>query len=330
MFAMTAAHPRMPLPSYARVRNPANGREVIVRVNDRGPFVPGRIIDLSYTAALKLGLLGGVAPVEVERLTFDRPLARRHPRAAAGAAKRRGRRCARRPRRSAGTGAAALACAQTAYRPPVTSSTRPWCRPRRRPAARRWPRPPRRTCRRAAWAPAAPAAGAVGLAAAGVDLGVDDAGPHRVHAHALGGHLARQAQREGVDRGLGRGVVDVLARRAQPRGGRRQVDDAPPAPPRRVLMRRTASRAHHIVPSTLMPTCAAAAGAAHLVHTLGDVDHAGVVHQAAQRPPKARVAARRRAPAPRSRGDVGLQHQAWRPRARTCRATACAAASSRV
>jgi rare lipoprotein A len=69
MFAMTAAHPTMPIPSYARVRNPANGRAVVVRINDRGPFHPGRIIDLSYTAALKLGLLGGVAPVEVERLT---------------------------------------------------------------------------------------------------------------------------------------------------------------------------------------------------------------------------------------------------------------------
>jgi rare lipoprotein A len=71
MYAMTAAHPTMPLPSYAHVRNPANGREVIVRVNDRGPFVPGRIIDLSYTAALRLGLLRGVAPVEVERITHD-------------------------------------------------------------------------------------------------------------------------------------------------------------------------------------------------------------------------------------------------------------------
>lgn len=71
MYAMTAAHKTMPLPSYARVRNPANGREVIVRVNDRGPFVDGRVIDLSYTAALRLGLLGGVAPVEVERLTHD-------------------------------------------------------------------------------------------------------------------------------------------------------------------------------------------------------------------------------------------------------------------
>jgi rare lipoprotein A len=71
MYAMTAAHKTMPIPSYARVRNPANGRAVIVRVNDRGPFVAGRVIDLSYTAALKLGLLGGVAPVEVERLTHD-------------------------------------------------------------------------------------------------------------------------------------------------------------------------------------------------------------------------------------------------------------------
>jgi rare lipoprotein A len=71
MYAMTAAHKTMPLPSYARVRNPANGREIVVRVNDRGPFHAGRIIDLSYSAALKLGVLGGVAPVEVERLTHE-------------------------------------------------------------------------------------------------------------------------------------------------------------------------------------------------------------------------------------------------------------------
>ncbi len=71
MYAMTAAHPTLPIPSYARVRNPANGREIVVRVNDRGPFHSGRIIDLSYTAALKLDLLRGVAPVEVERLTHD-------------------------------------------------------------------------------------------------------------------------------------------------------------------------------------------------------------------------------------------------------------------
>ncbi|MBI3367234.1 MAG: septal ring lytic transglycosylase RlpA family protein [Burkholderiales bacterium] len=71
MYAMTAAHRTMPIPSYARVRNPANDREVIVRINDRGPFHPDRVIDLSYTAALKLGLLGGVAPVVVERLTNE-------------------------------------------------------------------------------------------------------------------------------------------------------------------------------------------------------------------------------------------------------------------
>ncbi len=69
MYAMTAAHKTMPIPSYARVRNPANGREVIVRINDRGPFAQGRVIDLSYTAALRLGLLNGVAPVEVRRIT---------------------------------------------------------------------------------------------------------------------------------------------------------------------------------------------------------------------------------------------------------------------
>jgi rare lipoprotein A len=71
MYAMTAAHKTLPIPSYARVRNPSNGKEVIVRVNDRGPFAPGRVIDLSYTAALKLGVLGGVTPVEITRITED-------------------------------------------------------------------------------------------------------------------------------------------------------------------------------------------------------------------------------------------------------------------
>jgi rare lipoprotein A len=71
MYAMTAAHKTLPIPSYARVRNPANGAEVLVRINDRGPFVAGRIVDLSYTAALKLGVLRGVVTVELERITFD-------------------------------------------------------------------------------------------------------------------------------------------------------------------------------------------------------------------------------------------------------------------
>ena len=67
MFAMTAAHPTLPLPSYARVTNLANGRTVVVRVNDRGPFLHGRLIDLSYAAAWKLGYIGsGSAQVEVE------------------------------------------------------------------------------------------------------------------------------------------------------------------------------------------------------------------------------------------------------------------------
>lgn len=69
MYAMSAAHKTLPLPSYARVTNLDNGHSVIVRVNDRGPFVPGRIIDLSYTAAQKLGYTDkGVARVEVVAL----------------------------------------------------------------------------------------------------------------------------------------------------------------------------------------------------------------------------------------------------------------------
>ncbi|KAB2917877.1 MAG: septal ring lytic transglycosylase RlpA family protein, partial [Dechloromonas sp.] len=59
MFAMTAAHPTLALPSYVRVTNLGSGKSVIVRVNDRGPFHAGRIIDLSYTAAYKLGLVNG-------------------------------------------------------------------------------------------------------------------------------------------------------------------------------------------------------------------------------------------------------------------------------
>jgi rare lipoprotein A len=67
MFAMTAAHPTLPIPSYARVTNLANGKSVVVRVNDRGPFLHERVIDLSYAAAWKLGYIGsGSAMVEVE------------------------------------------------------------------------------------------------------------------------------------------------------------------------------------------------------------------------------------------------------------------------
>ena len=69
MYKMTAAHPTLPIPSYARVTNLRNGKKVIVRVNDRGPFHSSRIIDLSYTAALKLGYVqNGSSELEVERL----------------------------------------------------------------------------------------------------------------------------------------------------------------------------------------------------------------------------------------------------------------------
>jgi rare lipoprotein A len=69
MFAMTAAHPTLPIPSYVRVTNLANQKSVIVRVNDRGPFLHERAIDVSYTAAHKLGIIGaGSGEVEVESL----------------------------------------------------------------------------------------------------------------------------------------------------------------------------------------------------------------------------------------------------------------------
>lgn len=69
MHAMTAAHPTLPLPSIVRVENLKNGRSVVVRVNDRGPFVQGRIIDLSKQAADQLGFVhDGTAPVRVSLL----------------------------------------------------------------------------------------------------------------------------------------------------------------------------------------------------------------------------------------------------------------------
>jgi rare lipoprotein A len=72
MYGMSAAHPTLPIPSYARVTNPANGKSVIVRINDRGPFLHNRIMDLSYVAAYKLGYINqGSAEVEVESIAVD-------------------------------------------------------------------------------------------------------------------------------------------------------------------------------------------------------------------------------------------------------------------
>ena len=73
MFAMTAAHPTLPIPSYARVTNLKNGQWVVVRINDRGPFHSNRVIDLSYAAAARIGIAGpGSGMVEVERV-FESP-----------------------------------------------------------------------------------------------------------------------------------------------------------------------------------------------------------------------------------------------------------------
>jgi rare lipoprotein A len=69
MYVMTAAHKTLPLPTYVKVKNLNNGRVAIVKVNDRGPFHANRVIDLSYAAALKLGVFPkGTAPVEIETL----------------------------------------------------------------------------------------------------------------------------------------------------------------------------------------------------------------------------------------------------------------------
>ena len=74
MLAMTAAHKTLPLPTYVQVTNLANGKKVIVKVNDRGPFVSNRLIDLSYVAAKKLGMLGhGTAYVDVKAINPEQP-----------------------------------------------------------------------------------------------------------------------------------------------------------------------------------------------------------------------------------------------------------------
>jgi len=74
MYAMTAAHRGLPLPTYVRVRNLDNGREAVVKVNDRGPFHPNRVIGLSYAAATKLGILErGTGLVELEAIDPARP-----------------------------------------------------------------------------------------------------------------------------------------------------------------------------------------------------------------------------------------------------------------
>jgi len=75
MYSMSAAHTRLPLPTYVKVTNLNNDRTVTVRVNDRGPFHPERIIDLSFAAAYKLGMLdSGTAPVRVEAINLKTPM----------------------------------------------------------------------------------------------------------------------------------------------------------------------------------------------------------------------------------------------------------------
>lgn len=82
MYSMTAAHKTLPLPTYVRVRNLRNNKSIVVRVNDRGPFVHNRIIDLSYAAAMKLDMIkDGTSMVEVTAISFDQPSGARPTRA---------------------------------------------------------------------------------------------------------------------------------------------------------------------------------------------------------------------------------------------------------
>jgi rare lipoprotein A len=75
MYKMTAAHPTLPIPSFVRITSVASGKQVVVRINDRGPFHSSRIVDVSYTAALKLGLLDkGSHEVDLERLLPGDPV----------------------------------------------------------------------------------------------------------------------------------------------------------------------------------------------------------------------------------------------------------------
>ena len=84
MYRLSAAHPRLPIPGYARVRNLENGRETVVRVNDRGPFHGARFLDLSYAAAVKLGFAEqGTARVRVTALAESK-----EPKESAGSAVR--------------------------------------------------------------------------------------------------------------------------------------------------------------------------------------------------------------------------------------------------
>lgn len=83
MYRMTAAHKTLPIPCYVQVTNLDNGKQIIVRVNDRGPFHSGRIIDLSYVAALKLGIVRyGSAPVRIRTITAASPDTKSRPRQA--------------------------------------------------------------------------------------------------------------------------------------------------------------------------------------------------------------------------------------------------------
>jgi rare lipoprotein A (peptidoglycan hydrolase) len=151
MYGMTAAHKTLPLPAYVRVTNLENGRSCVVRVNDRGPFVGNRIIDLSYTAAAKLDMLrNGTAMVEVRVLQPQDPAGNTHLTTAALL-----------PQTVAVGAGAAPSAAATASPPPSALIETPLTPPSAPPAA-----PPPAPAAAQAAAPAAPGGPAPGAAAA--------------------------------------------------------------------------------------------------------------------------------------------------------------------
>jgi rare lipoprotein A len=124
MFAMTAAHPTLPIPCYVRVTNVRDGRSVIVRVNDRGPFYKDRIIDLSYAAASKLGLaVAGSGEVDVDRILPAQVAAGAASPACASARTGKASDCVAQP--APGPDRAVVAANQAAPAPPVADAIPP-------------------------------------------------------------------------------------------------------------------------------------------------------------------------------------------------------------
>ena len=210
MYAMTAAHKTLPIPSYVRVRNPANGKEVVVRVNDRGPFSANRVIDLSYTAALKLGVLGGV------QAGRDRAHhRRRHPHRRRVQERADGYAAAPAPRRRSWW-PSAMSIAAPSVRSAIAAIRAPTRWPRGRPRGRR-----ARPRRSKPSSPCRPAPTDVIVARCGLGGYRSQVAPARCSRAAAGSRRARSAAT--VDHRIGRRDGHRAARRRRRDDGRRGI-----------------------------------------------------------------------------------------------------------